>query len=299
MDNLSRIQSFVQVAETRSFVAAARLLGVSASAVGKSIARLEERLNVRLFHRSTRSVTLTAEGAVFLERCRRVLCEMEAAEAELLQASEAPRGKLRLSLPHISMVTSQVLAEFLGRFPEIELELDFTDRLVDVIDEGFDAVIRTGQPDDSRLMSRVLGSFRHVVVGSPGYFARCGKPERPEELGRHALLLYRFPSSGKIERWPVPGWPAADQPKMRTVTASNSIDVLITMACEGLGLACLPDFAIRDRLADGSLCATPGQPEVPSGTFRILWPSSRQLSPKLRAFVDFMAGTAFPQIRFA
>lgn len=156
MDSLSGFTVFVQVAETRSFVAAGRLMGVSASAVGKSVARLEEKLGARLFHRSTRSITLTAEGALFLERSRRILAEIEAAEQELSRAAEAPRGRLRVSLPLVSSLVLPVLGDFMRRYPEIELDLDFTDRMVDVIEEGFDAVVRTGEPADSRLSARRL-----------------------------------------------------------------------------------------------------------------------------------------------
>ncbi|MGO1252808.1 MAG: LysR family transcriptional regulator, partial [Alcaligenes aquatilis] len=144
MDSLNSFVVFVQVAEVRSFVAAGRLLGVSASAVGKSVARLEEKLGVRLFHRSTRSVSLTAEGSLFLERSRRILAEIEAAEQELSQATTMPHGRLRVSLPLVSSLLLPVLGEFMREYPEIELDLDFSDRLVDVIEEGFDAVVRTG-----------------------------------------------------------------------------------------------------------------------------------------------------------
>ncbi|MGC1331637.1 LysR family transcriptional regulator, partial [Pseudomonas sp.] len=171
MDSLNGFVVFVQVAETRSFTAAGRLLGVSASAVGKSVARLEEKLGVRLFHRSTRSVTLTAEGTMFLQRSRRILDEIEAAQLELSQATGAPRGRLRVSLPLVSALMLPVLGQFMADFPDIELDLDFSDRLVDVIDEGFDAVIRTGAPSDSRLSARKLGGYRLLLVASPDYLA--------------------------------------------------------------------------------------------------------------------------------
>ncbi|WP_191488824.1 LysR family transcriptional regulator, partial [Pseudomonas sp. FEN] len=158
MDKLNGITVFVQVAESRSFVAAGRLLGISASAVGKSIARMEHKLSARLFHRNTRSINLTAEGTLFLERCRRVLNELEAAEQELCSSSQAPRGTLRISLPLQGKVLFMQLSSFMRQYPEVRLELDFTDRLVDLVEEGFDAVIRTGQLHDSRLMARKLGN---------------------------------------------------------------------------------------------------------------------------------------------
>ena len=144
IDKMAGLSAFLQAAETRSFVAAGRQLGVSASAIGKAVVRLEERLGVRLFHRSTRSITLTPEGSLFRDRCRKIVCEIEAAELELSQTREAPRGKLRVSLPLIGMLMMPAVMAFMRAYPEIELDLDFTDRLVEVIDEGFDAVIRTG-----------------------------------------------------------------------------------------------------------------------------------------------------------
>lgn len=176
MESLNGIAFFVQAAETRSFSQAGRSLGVSSSAVGKGVSRLEERLGVRLFHRSTRSITLTAEGALFLERCRRILCEVEAAELELSETLEAPRGRLRISLPLVGMLVMPALTAFMRRYPAIELDVDFTDRLVDVVEEGFDVVMRTGDPIDSRLMSRPLGGYRLQLVASPGYLACRGTP---------------------------------------------------------------------------------------------------------------------------
>jgi DNA-binding transcriptional LysR family regulator len=167
MDSLSGITAFVQVAETRSFTEAGRLLEVSSSAIGKSVARMEQRLGVRLFHRSTRSVTLTAEGELFLERCRRILLEIEQAEIELSQLAEVPKGKLRISVPLQNTLIFPLLSGFMQAYPDIELDVDLSDRMVEVIEEGFDAVIRTGQPFDSRLMARKLGEYKLELVASP------------------------------------------------------------------------------------------------------------------------------------
>src|SRR5471030_1827604 len=135
MDSLSGISMFVQVAETRSFTEAGRLLSVSSSALGKSIARIEDRLGVRLFHRSTRAITLTAEGTLFLERCRRILGELDAAQDELSQQHGAPRGRLRISVPQLTGLLLPVLSRFMQRHPDIELDIDLTERIVDVVDE--------------------------------------------------------------------------------------------------------------------------------------------------------------------
>jgi DNA-binding transcriptional LysR family regulator len=294
MDHMAGLGAFVQAAETRSFVAAGRQLGVSASAIGKSIARLEERLGVRLFHRSTRSITLTPEGTLFLDRCRRIFCEIEAAELEISQTQQAPRGKLRVSLPLVGMLLMPAIGEFIRTYPEIELDLDFTDRLVDVIDEGFDAVVRTGDMSDSRLMTRVLGTFQQRLVAAPNYLQSKGVPQRPDDLKHHACLHHKFPSSGKLERWPLHNGRVDIDVDLPTTTVASALEPLICLAEQGLGIACLPDFSVNRQIADGLLQPVLSKYTKQAGTFRVLWPSSRHPSPKLFAFVDFMADRLFP-----
>ncbi|MCL2896132.1 LysR family transcriptional regulator [Brenneria tiliae] len=294
MDSLNGFLVFVQVAETRSFVAAGRLLGVSASAVGKSVARLEEKLGVRLFHRSTRSVTLTAEGTLFLERSRRILAEIEAAELELSQATAAPRGRLRVSLPLVSSLVLPVLGEFMREYPEIELDLDFTDRMVDVVEEGFDAVVRTGEPADSRLSARRLGTFQMRLVASPDYLARRGTPVAPADLRQHTCLHYRFPNSGKLETWALRQMPGEPELQLPTSMICNNIETRVCFALQGLGIAYLPDFAIREPLADGRLHPILADHVERAGVFHVLWPASKHPSPKVRALVDFLCARVFP-----
>lgn len=291
MDSLSGFNVFVQVADTRSFVSAGRQLGLSPSAVGKNVARLEEKLGVRLFHRSTRSITLTAEGALFLDRCRRILAEVEAAQLELSQASGKPTGRLRISLPMVSTLMLPVLGDFMHQYPDIALDLDFTDQLVEVIEEGFDAVIRTGAPADSRLSARHLGYFTALLVASPAYLAEKGTPQIPTDLLGHHCLHYRFPHTGKLEKWPLRG--AADL-VIPTSMVCNNIETRVCFALRGLGIACLPDFACRHLVDDGSLVPILDDFVEWQGTFHILWPASRHASPKIRALVDFLAVRVFP-----
>lgn len=290
-DSLGSLGVFVRVAETRSFTLAGRQLGVSSSAVGKAVARLEDRLGVRLLHRSTRAVSLTAEGAMFLDRCRRILAEVEAAEQELAQTRAAPRGRLRVSLPLVGTLMTPAICGFMRAYPEIELDIDFSDRLVDVVDEGFDAVIRAGDLDDSRLMSRMLGTFRLLLVAAPDYLRRCGMPCEPADLLRHACLHHRYATSGTLEPWPLRDGPRSSD--LPVTAAVNTIDPLIVMAERGLGIACLPDLAIRPQLAEGTLVAVLEDRVEHAGPFRLLWPSSRYVSPKLRVFVDYMAENLF------
>ncbi|MBU9320127.1 LysR family transcriptional regulator [Burkholderia gladioli] len=294
MDNLNGIVAFVRTAETLSFVAAGRKLGISASAVGKTIARLERSLGVRLFHRTTRRVTLTEEGRHFHERCHRILEELRDAEATLSASAQTPRGRLRVSLPVIGYrFLLPVLPAFSARYPDIELDLDFNDRLVDVVEGGFDAVIRSGQLSDSSLMSRRLGPFRFVLCASPDYLARAGVPRGLADLAAHEGVRYRFPTTGKLQPWsllPDGGEP----PNLRCVMTCNNMEALRGAVIAGFGIGFMPDFLARDALAAGSLVEVLEPHSIAPGQFSILWPSSRQLSPKLRVFVDFMCEHLFP-----
>ncbi|HAV5984720.1 LysR family transcriptional regulator [Serratia marcescens] len=293
MESLGSLDVFVRVSESRSFTAAGQQLGISASAVSKTIARLEERLSVRLFHRSTRTVNLTPEGALFLERCRRILSEVKEAEAELLQTRGTPQGKLRISLPSLGTLFMPKLGDFKRRYPEIELDIDYSDRLVDVIEEGFDAVIRSGTPSDSRLVARRLGTCRKVFVGAPGYFSKVGMPRKPEDLTSHARLHYRFPRTGKLDVWPL-GDKTEIIPERPASMVTNTLDPQVCFAEQGLGIAYLPEIAVRRQLEQGSLVTVLDDYDRENMVFHVLWPSGRHLSVKIRLFVDFVTSHLFP-----
>jgi DNA-binding transcriptional LysR family regulator len=296
MDSLGSLNAFVRAAEARSFTVAGSQLGVSSSAIGKAVARMEERLGVRLLHRSTRSITLTAEGALFLERCRRIFSEIEAAELELSQTHEAPRGTLRVALPLVAALMMPTLAAFMRTYPEITLDLDFSDRVVDVIEEGFDAVVRFADVGDSRLMSRALGTYRRRLVAAPTYLAAKGVPLTPHELKAHACLHHRFPTSRKFERWPLGPEHAGIEGELPKTAVASTLEPLIYMAEQGLGIAYLPDFAIAHQLRERLLVTVLDDYTDLSGPLRVLWPSSRHLAPKLRAFVDFLAANLVPSV---
>ena len=296
MDSLGSLNAFVRAAETRSFTVAGRQLGVSSSAIGKSVARMEERLGVRLFHRSTRSITLTAEGALFLDRCRRIFSEIEAAELELSQTHEAPRGTLRVGLPLVGMLMIPTLAAFMRTYPEIMLDLDFSDRIIDVIEEGFDAVVRFADAGDTRLMSRALGTYRRRLVAAPAYLAAKGVPKTPDDLKAHACLHHRFPTSRRFEQWPLPPEQAGVEIELPKTAVASTLEPLIYMAEQGLGIAYLPDLAIGRQLREGLLVTVLDDYTDRSGPLRVLWPSSRHLAPKLRAFVDFLAANLIPAV---
>lgn len=295
MENLGGISIFVLVAETRSFTEAGRRIGISSSGIGKSVARLEERLGTRLFHRSTRSINLTAEGALFLERCRRILGELETAESELSHLKDKPQGKLRISLPLVSGLVMPALIKFMKCYPDIELDVDFSDRMVDVVEEGFDAVLRTGTPSDSRLMSKKLGSFQLCIVGAPGYFESRGTPRKPSDLRHHACLLHKFPSTGRFEMWPLKHEVDVPDFDLPQTMVCNTTEVMVDVARSGLGIACLPDFMVNTYIRSGELELILEEYVVHSGMFRVLWPSSKHMSRKLRVFIDFMQERLFPE----
>ncbi|MFC5437749.1 LysR family transcriptional regulator [Rhodanobacter umsongensis] len=283
VDSLSSLQTFVQVADNLSFAAAARMQGVSASAVGKAIARLEQQLDVRLFHRSTRSVALTAEGQLFLTRCRRALDELEQAEGELCSRSTEPRGNLRVALPLASGLVLSVLSDFAQAYPQIRLDLDFDDRLVNVVEEGFDVVLRVGEPADSRLSARRVGGFRRRLVAAPAYLVRKGVPRVPADLVHHDCLHYRYPTSGRMEAWPLP--PETEIP---ISMVCNDMDARVCFAIRGCGITYLPEHMVSDELAAGELVPVLEEYTNVRGSFHLLWPSGRHMLPKLRAFVDFV-----------
>jgi DNA-binding transcriptional LysR family regulator len=283
------ITVFVQVAETRSFVVAGRNLGISASGVGKSITRLEQRLGVRLFHRNTRSVTLTAEGELFLGHARRILAEFEAAEVEFSKAATAPTGRLKIGLPLIAEPFLAVLADFVSAYPDIELDLEFDNRKVDVIEEGFDAVVRSGQLVDSELNARFLGGFRMMLVGAPEYFARRGTPLRPADLGNHACIQFRIAHTGKLQEWQLQRESDSAEIPLRTVVTCNTNEARMHFALRGAGIAYMSDFTVREAIEAGTLVSVLDDYMNVRNVFNLLWPSGRHIQPKMRAFIDFMS----------
>ena len=294
MESLSGIVTFVQAAEHLSFVSAGRALGISASAVGKNIAKLEESTGTRLFQRTTRRVSLTEEGAAFYERCRRILDDLQDAEAMLSDAKRAPRGRLRVGVPTIGYrFLLPAIPEFRRCYPDIELDIDFNDRLVDIVEEGLDAVIRSGTLSDSSLMSRRLGPFRFVLCAAPSYMERNGAPQSPGDLEDHDCLRFRFPSSGKLQAWHLTNADGIDPFRRPSPLTCNNMEALREATISGLDIAYMPDFLAKDAVAAGSLRTVLDDYLTDPGQFSILWPSNRLVSPRLRVFIDFVADALF------
>jgi DNA-binding transcriptional LysR family regulator len=289
MDKLNGLMAFVKTADLGSFVGAARVLGISASAVGKAVGKLEKQLGVRLLQRSTRRIQLTEEGRLFHERCQRILDDLDDAQAMLARAAETPRGKLRVSAPIVGYhFLMPLIPEFIARYPEVQLDVDFNDRIVDLIDEGIDVAIRSGDLPDSGLVGRPLQGFRFVLCAAPAYLQRHGVPTTPGELAQHAAIRFRYPNSGKLLEWPLKRGLQEAEPRLRSVVVFNNMEALLAATVQGLGLACMPDFLVREALAEGRIVRVLDGHLDEGGRFSALWPSSRHLSPKVRVFVDLL-----------
>ncbi|AMJ61004.1 LysR family transcriptional regulator [Bosea sp. PAMC 26642] len=289
MDLFSGITVFVQVADSGSYGAAARVLGLSPSAVGKAVLRLEERLGVRLFHRDNRNISVTAEGLRFLERCRTAVSEVAEAEADLSRSTQAPQGKLRVSLPLVSEQWNRVLLDFIQAFPLVSLELSYTNRVVDLVEEGFDVVLRIGELQDSRLRARRLGTFRLVLAASPDYLLRRDTPDTLDALESHACLRSRNASTCRLYDWPLGPDAAERSARLTDTLVVDHNAMLIAAALHGHGIACVPGFWAHEHLISGTLRQILAEETRNERGVSAVWPSGRGPSQKLSAFLDFMA----------
>jgi DNA-binding transcriptional LysR family regulator len=290
MDNLNDLQAFFRTAELGSFVAAANSLGITASAVGKSVARLEAQVGVRLLQRSTRRMQLTDEGRLLHTHCARLLRELDDARTMMLRMREAPRGTLRISAPIVAHhFLVPLIPEFLARYPEVEIDIDFRDRPADLIAAGIDLAIRSTALADSSLVARPLQAFVLRLWASPEYLERCGVPRSLDDLREHTAVRFRHSDSGALLAWPLLAGDALAEPPARTLLAFNNIEAVLSATLRGLGIACMPDFLVRHANAQERLRPVLEDVVGAHGRYQALWPSSRHLAPKVRAFVDHVS----------
>ncbi len=253
MDRLGELEAFAAVAETESFTAAARNLGRTTSAVSKQIQSLEARLSVRLLNRTTRRVSLTEIGVAFRDRVQGVLSDLDEAETAVAQLHEEPRGVLRVSVPTDfgRLQLADTLARFALRYPDIRLEVDFSDRFVDVVDEGFDIVIRIANLADSTLVARRMGPCRRVLCAAPAYLEANAYPAEPSELSDHSVIGYAYDQS---RGWRFRG---TEQEEMTVRVPprhrANNGEMIRSMLLGGMGIALLPTFLVADDLRAGRL----------------------------------------------
>ena len=293
MDRLDAMHLFVRVAELGSFAAVAQQLGVARSVVTRQIAGLEAHLGLKLMARSTRRLTLTSAGTAYLEKCRVILNLVEAAETDVAEERAAPRGNIRMSLP-LSFGLKRLaplLLDFSQRYPEVGLDMDYTDRRVKLIEEGIDLSIRITRKLDGGDVARRIGGSRMQVVAAPDYLARHGRPRHPADLIHHECLGYT--AGGQAQGWQfIVGGQAQTFPVRSRLQANNG-DVLTEAAAQGLGITMQPDFIIDDYLAAGRLEAILGDfPIAELGIYAIL-PSNRHVPHRVRVLMDFLgAGLA-------
>ena len=290
MDRFGAIEAFVRVAETRSFTEAAERLRTSKSAVSRQVAALEAELGARLFHRTTRSLTLTEAGRGYFERASRILADLEDANLSVSQLQAAPRGKLRVNAPMSFgfLHLAPAIPDFLFRFPDVEIEMIMNDRFVDLVDEGFDVAVRIGALEDSSLVARRLAPMRRVACASPGYLKSRGVPASPADLKAHDCLCYTNVSLGHEWRFVAADgrpWPVEVKGRL----ATNNGDALRAAALRGLGMAYLPTFLVGGDLQEGTLVTVLEQFVPQDMSMSAVYPHARHLSPKVRAFVDFLA----------
>ena len=295
-EHFRSITAFVQAADAGSFTLAATQLGLSKSGVAKSVSRLEERFGVRLFSRTTRSFSLTAEGQAFYESCVRALAELEGAEEALLSNRLVPTGRLRVDLP-VVLGRRWVLPVLLGiaeRYPKLEMEVSLTDRFVDPAEEGVDLLVRIGELQDSAvLVGRHLGTQTSVVCASPTYLASRGVPMTVDDLDHHACLA--FGRGGRTVPWTFLDGNGKAVPKpVRGRLTFNVHDAIRDAALAGHGLALLSTWLIADDLAAGRLVQVLPEARTLGFPIHALWPQSRHLSAKVRVVVDELVSHFLP-----
>ncbi|KPF70581.1 hypothetical protein IP84_00160 [beta proteobacterium AAP99] len=292
MDRLHAMRLFARVVELQSFTRAAQSLNIAKANVSTALANLEAELGVRLLNRTTRHVSVTPDGAAYYERVVRILAEIEDTEASLRQATAAPRGKLRIDLPGIlsRWIIIPALPDFMDRYPDLELQVGTSDRPVDLLEEGVDCVVRGGSQADSTLIARRIGELRFVRCASRGYLDRHGRPGTLEELSRHRAVHYFSSRTGRIMEHDYVDDSGEthniDMPKRFSV---NDGDAYFAAGLAGMGILEAPTFMVQQRLATGELeLVLPSYEPTPTPLF-VMYPQSRHLSAKVRAFVEWVA----------
>lgn len=287
MDRLECDRMFIAVMETGSFVSAAERLETSSGQASKLISRLEADLGVRLLNRTTRSVSPTEAGQAYYERLRPLIDEFDALDLDIRDISQSPRGRLRVTAPLTFGILelAPALNAFAGRYPEIELDVSFSDRVINLVDDGFDMAVRVGRPEDSSLIIRKLCAVRIVVVGAPAYIERHGAPKTPNDLERHACIAdtnFRDP-----QRWPF----RDKHGKAQSVSVNGRIRYSNGEAClkaaeGGLGLACVPGFVAGEAIRAGRVVRLLQDFETEPFDVSVLYPHGRHLAAKVRLLVD-------------
>lgn len=289
MDTLLAMRVFASVVEAGTFARAAERLGVSTTAASRHVAELEKRLGARLMQRSTRKLSLTETGAAYYERCRRILADVEEAESLAASAEARPHGLLRVSVPgsfglrHVA----PLMPAFCERYPELELEMGFSDRVVDLVEEGLDVAIRIAYELRTTLVARRLAPVRIVAVASPDYLARRGAPREPEDLRNHDCLTYAYAAFGDTWKFERSGRDYAVA--VRGSFRADNGEVIRAMALAGRGVCLQPSFIVGDDLRSGALTRVLPDYAVPERAAYAVYLGGARRSARVQAFIGFFA----------
>ncbi|MES2752858.1 MAG: LysR family transcriptional regulator [Pseudomonadota bacterium] len=292
MDRIDAMQAFVAVADLEGFAPAARKLGLSPSAVTRMIAGLEERLGARLLQRTTRSVTLTDVGTRYLERARRILNDVEEAEASAQAERTQPSGKLVVSAPLMfgRLHVGPVISAYLKQYPDVSGELRLSDRMINLVEEGVDLAVRIGHLADSSVVARTVGDMRRVVVASPRYLKTRGRPLKPSDLAGHDII--QFTGNSSLSEWRFTENGREVRVSHASRYATNSTDAAVLHAEQGGGLTSVLAYQVADQLKAGRLKIVLADYEPPPMPIHLVYPTSRLLSAKVRAFIDLVVANA-------
>jgi DNA-binding transcriptional LysR family regulator len=292
MEDLAYMVTFARVVRAGSFAGAARRLKVSTSVASKHVAKLERSLGVRLLNRSTRKLSLTEAGAAYYDHCARIVEEVDNSRRAIAQLQAAPRGLLRVTAPTTFATTrlSAVLPEFFRRYPEIQIDLNATNRIIDMAEEGYDVAIRIARALPPNVVARRLGAVRWHLCGSPEYLAREGTPAHPSGLTRHNCLVFPTTLQGGV--WHFVRGPEGGERIEVAVHGSlqaNAVEVMRDLALAGVGLTLLPGYLAGDDIRARRLVPVLSEWEIESGSqLYVVYLPNRYLAPKLRVFVDFL-----------
>ena len=290
MDTLNGMTVFVRVVERGSFSAAARDLRLAKSTVSKQVAALEQSLGARLLNRTTRRLSPTEVGFAYYERCTRIIAEVEEAELAVARLQLEPRGTLRLNAPMSfgNLHVAPVIADFMSAYPELTVDMTLNDRMVDLVDEGFDVAIRIGRLADSTLIAKKIAPSRQIICAAPEYWQTHGIPTRPRDIADHNCLIYTYLRNP--HEWIFQTADGAETVSIAGKLRANNGEALRAAALKGYGVYLGPTFIVGEDLRAGRLRAVLGEFEAQNHFIHAVYPHSRHLSVKVRAFVDFLTG---------
>lgn len=292
MDRFDAMRAFVRVVETGSFTKAAQTLQLGRTRVTELVQQLESHLRVRLLNRTTRQVNLTAEGELYYPRAVRLLAELEAAEASLSTATDAPRGRLRIDVPSpfARLLLVPALPDFHARYPDIELQIGVSDREVDLIGDNVDCVIRGGEPIEQSLVARHIGDLRFGIHASAGYLERHGVPAHPRELEGpdHLTVGFLRPRTGRTRRFVMQRGEEQIDVRGRHVIAIDDGDAYLAAGLAGLGIICVPEYMAAAPAARGELVQLFDDWRIESMPMHVMFPPTRHVSQRLRVFIDWV-----------